>query len=62
MNREKYETKRKKLKQNRKNSTIKNIMLESAKKRKQVPSEKLREEYSTKVEWVSKTMPKLKET
>jgi hypothetical protein len=62
MNREKYETKRKKLKQNRKNSTIKSIMLESAKKRKQVPSEKLREEYSTKVEWASKTMPKLKET
>jgi hypothetical protein len=36
-------------------------MLATAKKSKPTPSPKLREAYSTKIEWATKIIPKLKE-
>jgi hypothetical protein len=61
MNREHYKSTRKNPKRNSKISTIKSLMLATAKKSKPTPSPKLREAYSTKIEWATKIIPKLKE-
>jgi len=61
MNREHYKSTRKNPKRNSEISTIKSLMLATAKKLKPTPSPKLREAYSTKIEWVRNVIPELKE-
>jgi len=61
MNREQYKSTRKKPKRNSKISTVKSLMLATAKKSNPDPSPKLREAYSTKIGWATEIIPKLKE-
>lgn len=59
---ENYKSKRKgKLKTNAKLGGSKRRMLAMAKERKSNTSPKLREAYSTKIEWMTKVIPALKE-
>ena len=61
MNREQYESIRKKPKRNSKISKYKSRVLAMAKDWKPATSPKLREAYPTKIEWVTKVIPELKE-
>jgi len=60
MNREHYKSIMENPKRNSKISTIKSLMLATAKKSNPTPP-KLREAYSTKIEWATKIIPELKE-
>jgi len=61
MNREQYKSTRKKPKRNSEISKYKSRVLAMAKDWKPTPSPKLREAYSTKIEWATKIIPELKE-
>jgi len=61
MNPEHYKSIRKKPKRNSKISRSKSRSLAMAKEWKPITSTKLREIYSTKIEWAIKIIPKLKE-
>jgi len=61
MNREQYKSTRKKPKRKSKISRSKSRVLAMAKEWKPTTSPKLREAYSTKIEWATKIIPKLKE-
>lgn len=61
MNRENYKKDRNKPKQNSAISRSKKQMLAKPKVTNSAATPKLREIYSTKIEWATKTLPKLKE-
>jgi hypothetical protein len=61
MNRENYKKDRNKPKQNSAISKSKKRMLAKPKVANSAGTPKLREIYSTKIEWATKTLPKLKE-
>jgi hypothetical protein len=61
MNIEHYKSIRKKPKRNSKISRSKRVMLTVAKEWKPITTPKLREAYSTKIEWVTRIIPKLNE-
>ena len=61
MNREQYKSTRKKPKRNSKISKYRSRVLAMAKEWKPATSPKLREAFSTKIEWATKIIPKLKE-
>ena len=61
MNPEHYKSIRNKPKQNSAISRTKSRMLAMAKEWKPITTPKLRETYSTKIEWATKILPKLQE-